>query len=50
VFETASASCSLPKEEDKKEAAFEIESIDEEVIKKKKKKKNGRKKIMKKWK
>ena len=30
VFKTASASRSLRKEEDKKEAAFEIESIDEE--------------------
>ena len=30
VFKTASASRSLPKEEDKKESAFEIESIDEE--------------------
>jgi hypothetical protein len=30
VFETASASRSLPKEEDKKEAAFEVESFDQE--------------------
>ena len=30
VFKTASASRSLPKEEDKKETAFEIESIDKE--------------------
>ena len=30
VFKTASASRSLPKEEDKKKSAFEIESMDEE--------------------
>ncbi len=46
VFETASASRSLSKEEDKKEAAYEIEK---KVIKKKKKKKkkNGRETITK---
>ena len=55
VFKTASASRSLPKEKDKKEATFEIESIDEESDKEEeeeeeeeeeKKTKNGREKMM----